>query len=153
MLNMDQAHVVTVAKNFSYFVAFVVSMEWLGLDARAVTIFAVLMVIDTITGVLRAGIVDGGRTVRSALLKRGILAKLLVLTALFSVALTAKGIGFDIGAVTQSAVSVLMLGELYSILGNVHSIRTGKHKVEFDAVAFLLGRVRTLIQKMVKSDV
>lgn len=141
---------VAIIKNFSYVLAFVGSLEWLGLNPQSVTIFATLMVIDVITGVTRAAIVEGGQSVRSAILKRGILAKLLVLTALFSVALTGKGVGFDISTLVQSAVNVLILGELYSILGNIYSVRSGKHKVEFDAVAFLLARVRELIEKALK---
>lgn len=137
-------------KNLSYVVAFMASLEWLGLNPQAVTIFSILMVIDVVTGVTRAAIVEGGRSVRSAILKRGILAKLLVLTALFSVALTGKGIGLDMKILVQSTVTVLILGELYSILGNIHSVRTGNQKMEFDAVAFLLARVRELIEKALK---
>lgn len=142
--------IIALAKNFSYFVAFVASMEWLGLNHQAVTVFAALMLIDVFTGILRAFLVEGGRSVRSATLKRGVLAKLLMLTALFSVALTGKGLGFDISGLVQAAVNVLILGELYSILGNVHSVRTGNQKVEFDAVAFLLERVKELINKALK---
>lgn len=141
---------VSLIKNFSYVVAFVASLEWLGLSPQAITIFAALMVIDVITGITRAFLVSGGQSVRSATLKRGILAKLLVLAALFSVALTGKGVGFDISHLVQAAVNVLILGELYSILGNVHSVRTGNQKVEFDAVAFLLARVKELINKALK---
>jgi len=137
-------------KNFSYLVAFVASMEWLGLDPVTISIFAVLMVIDVITGIARAYYVEGGQSIRSAILKRGVVAKLLILTALFSSALAGKGVGFDMSSVTQAAVNVLLLGELYSILGNIHSTRTGKQKVEFDAVAFLLSRVKELIQKATK---
>lgn len=141
---------IAFVKNFSYILAFAASVEWLGLNPQAVTIFSVLMIIDVITGITRAAVVTGGRSVRSAVLKRGILAKLLVLTALFSVALAGKGVGFDMGTLVQSTVNVLILGELYSILGNVHSVRTGNQKVEFDAVAFLLAQVRGLVNKALK---
>jgi len=141
---------IALIKNFSYVVTFIASMEWLGLNHQAVTIFSVLMLIDVVTGILRAALVHGGQSVRSSILKRGILAKLLVLTALFSVALAGKGLGFDMSSLVQAAVNVLILGELYSILGNVHSVRTGNQKVEFDAVAFLLDRVKELINKALK---
>lgn len=137
-------------KNLSYVVVFVTSAEWLGINPEALTIFAGLMVIDVVTGTTRAYIVAGGHSVKSAVLKRGILAKLLLLASLFSVALAGKGVGFDISTLVQAAVNVLILGELYSILGNVHSVRTGNQKVEFDAVAFLLARVRELINKALK---
>lgn len=141
---------VSAFKNLSYVVAFVASLEWLGLNPQEISIFATLMVIDVFTGIARAAVVEGGRSVRSAILKRGILAKLLVLTALFSVALAGKGVGFDMTDLVQSAVSVLILGELYSILGNIYSVRSGKQKVEFDAVAFLFARVRDLLEKALK---
>lgn len=141
---------IALAKNFSYLVTFITTMEWLGLNPQAVSIFALLMVVDVVTGVARAASVEGGRSIRSAILKRGILAKLLVLTALFSSALAGRGLGFEVSTFAQAAVNVLILGELYSILGNIHSVRTGKQKAEFDAVAFLLARVRELLEKALK---
>ncbi len=141
---------IAIIKNFSYALAFVASVEWLGLNPLAVTVFSGLMVIDVVTGVTRAILVMGGHSVRSAILKRGIVAKLLVLTALFSVALAGKGIGFEMGTLVQASVNVLILGELYSILGNIHSVRTGNQKVEFDAVSFLLDSVRGLLSKVMK---
>ena len=50
----------------------------------------------------------------------------------------------------QGAVTVFILAEAYSVLGNVHSVRTGKPKMEFDAVAVILTQVRALIEKVVK---
>ncbi len=141
---------IAMIKNFSYVLAFIASVEWLGLNPLAVTIFSGLMIIDVVTGVTRAILVTGGHSVRSAVLKRGIVAKLLVLTALFSVALAGKGIGFEMGTLVQASVNVLILGELYSILGNIHSVRTGNQKVEFDAVSFLLDSVRGLLSKVMK---
>jgi len=146
----DSISTMALFKNLSYVVAFVASLEWIGLNPQAMAVFSILMLVDIATGVTRAAIVSGGRSVRSAVLKKGVVAKLLILTAIFSVALAGKGIGFDMAVLAQAAVNVLILGELYSILGNVHSVRTGNKKIEFDAVAFILSRVRELLEKAMK---
>lgn len=137
-------------KNLSYVATFIASAEWLGLNHEALLVFAALMLIDIATGVIRVAVVDGGKAVLSSALKRGITSKFLVLTAIFSVAITGKGVGFEMDGLIQAAVNVLILGELYSILGNIHSARTGSKKVEFDAVAFILGKVREMLEKVVK---
>jgi hypothetical protein len=137
-------------KNISYIAIFTVSIEWLGFNPLSLTIFAVLMFVDVITGIARSIRLEGGNSFTSSTLKRGVISKLLLLAALMSFALTAKGMGYQIDTLAQGAVNVLSLGELYSILGNVHSARTGKVKHEFDAVTFLLARVNEVLKNVLK---
>lgn len=138
------------AKNTSYVLAFIASIEWLGFDPQSLGIYAALMIIDVITGVLRAGMVDGCRSVTSANGKRGVLSKILALSGLFAVGLMGKGVGFDVAGIMQGVVTVFILAETYSILGNVYSARTGKPKLEFDAIAWLTLQIRELLLKFVK---
>lgn len=139
----------TALKNLSYIAAFILSIEWLGFDPKTLWIYTALMIIDVCTGVIRALMVEGGRAIRSALLRKGVVAKLLLMTALFSIALTGHGVGFDMANLVQGAVTVLILGECYSILGNVHSARTGKSKSEFDALNVVLHKFKALIDKVI----
>lgn len=135
-------------KNMSYVAAFVASVEWLGFNAQSLSIYMALMFLDVATGVTRAAIVDGCRSVKSSIGIRGVLSKILVLTGLFSLGLAGKGVGFDMSPLVQGAVTVFILAELYSILGNIYSIRTKKRKVEFDAIAWLLHQVRETLMRM-----
>jgi phage-related holin len=139
-----------VAKNGSYVFTFWLSFEYLGFDPETLTILALLMIIDIMTAITRVWLNEGGQQIKSAVLKKGIAAKLLLLTGLMAVALSSKSLGFDMQNFAQAVVSIIILGELYSILGNIHSARTGEKKVEFDAVAWMLSKVRLIIDKLIK---
>lgn len=150
---MDSAtHITHFAffKNLSYVAAFIATVEYLGFSPETTGIFVVLMIIDVITGTTRAAVVEGRRSIRSSVWTRGILAKVMLMTAIFSVAITGKAVGIEATSLANAAINVLILSELYSILGNIHSIKTGKPKSEFDAVAFILGRVKSLLEKSLK---
>lgn len=137
-------------KNVSYIAAFFAFGEYLGFETEVMAIFVTLMIIDVFTGVIRAYVVEGGKALRSAIGTRGILAKVLLITAIFSVALAGKGVGVEAQALANGAMGVLILSEAYSILGNIHSIRTRKAKAEFDAVSWMLAQLRSLLEKTLK---
>lgn len=141
---------VAIAKNTSYVFTFWFSFEYLGFDPEALTILSLLMLLDICTAVTRVWLNEGGQQIKSAVLKKGIAAKLLLLTGLFAVALCSKSLGFDIQNFAQAVVSVITLGELYSVLGNIHSARTGQVKVEFDAVAWMLSKVKDILTNITK---
>jgi hypothetical protein len=142
--------ITVIAKNSSYLLVFFASLEYLGFNPEALGILGTLMLLDIATAIARVWLNEGGQNIRSSVLKRGITAKLLLITGLFAVAISSKGFGLDMQQFAQAVVSVLTLGELYSILGNIHSARTGETKVEFDAVAWMLGRVKEMLAKLIK---
>lgn len=137
-------------KNFSYILIFIASIEYLGFKPEMLGVLGLLMIIDIITAIARVWLNEGGQNIRSAVLKRGITAKLLLWAGLFSVAIASKALGFEMHEFAQGTVSVIILGELYSVLGNIHSARTGAVKVEFDALAWMLGRVKEMLTKLIK---
>lgn len=150
---MDSAsHITHLAwiKNVSYIAAFFAFGEYLGFGTEIMGIFVTLMIIDVITGIIRAYVVEGGSALRSAIGTRGILAKLLLMAAIFSVALAGKGVGIEAESLANGAMGVFILSEAYSILGNIHSTKTRKPKAEFDAVTWLLAQVRILLEKTIK---
>lgn len=140
----------TAIKNTSYVAAFIAGAEWLGFQPMTLSIFIVLMIIDVITGITRSWSLKGAKSIKSSVGIHGVLSKILLLLALFSCALAGKAVGFETSMLVQGSVTVLILGELYSILGNIHSARTGAKKVEFDAVTYLLASVKNLIKKTLK---
>lgn len=137
-------------KNVSYIAAFFAFGEYLGFETEVMAIFVTLMILDVFTGIIRAYIVEGGSALRSAIGTRGILAKILLITAIFSVAMAGKGVGVEAQALANGAMGVLIFSEAYSILGNIHSTRTRKPKAEFDAVTWMLAQMRSLLEKTVK---
>lgn len=149
MRSMDHSSAIVLIKNSTYIAAFLASVEWLGFHPQTLAIFTFLMIIDIITGIARSAMVDGAKTVSSSALRDGVLKKALLLTALFTIGLAGQGVGFDLSLYIQASVTVLMLAEMYSILGNIHSARTGKKKVEFDAVSVLLDELQKIIKRFV----
>jgi toxin secretion/phage lysis holin len=137
-------------KNVSYVIAFIGTVEYLGFTAESLSILTILMLFDILTGVSRAYCNEGGSAIRSAILRKGLLAKFLLFSGLLATALTAKGLGYDSVLYAQGIINVLMLGELFSILGNIHSIKTGQPKVEFDALTWMLNRVKGMLDKLIK---
>ena len=139
----------TFIKNSSYGVAFIVGSEFLGFEPQAGSILITLMLIDTIMGTIRSAVVNGLPSITSSIGTRGLLSKILTLVGLISLAFAFKGIGYDALAAINGVVSVFILAEAYSIIGNIHSALTGKPKVEYDAMAFLVGIVKSLLEKAV----
>lgn len=139
-----------LAKNSSYVLVFVFSLEYLGFKPETLGILGILMMLDIITAIAQVWLNEGGQQIRSSVLKRGVTAKLLLFAGLLAVALTSRAVGFEMQAFAQATLTVIILGELYSILGNIHSARTGQVKVEFDAVAWMLKRVKDILGNIIK---
>lgn len=139
-------------KNLGYVLVFVASTSWLGFEPQSVGIFMGLMTLDIIFGTVRAGIVDGPQRIRSAIFSKGIIAKLMLLGVPIACALALRGIGFNTTPLAQGIINILILSETYSILGNIHSVITRKPKNEFDAVAYILSFIKTLLDKTVRDN-
>lgn len=144
---------IAALKNATYIAAFFSAAVWLGFEPQSIGIFIALMTLDVVFGTIRAGIVDGGRSIRSALLSRGIIAKLLLLGVPVTCALALKGVGYSPQLLAQGVVNVLILSEAYSVLGNIHSALTRTPKNEFDAVAYVLSLIKTLLDKATRSSI
>ena len=137
----------TIIKNFGYIPAI-----FFGLSTESYGILAFLMIVDTITGVIRAGVVHGWRSVNSHNLSFGILSKMCLILVPVVVAVAGIGAGVDLTIIAKGALSVIILSEGYSVLGNVQSIRLKKDIAEFDAINFLLSRLRKLLEKLLVND-
>lgn len=138
----------TIAKNLGYIPA----LFFAGLSGEAHIILAVLMVVDTIFGVIRVYVVYGGEHIRSYRLSAGVLSKLTVLGVPLLIAWGGRGAGLDFLFLAQATLGVLCLAQLYSILGNIYSIRVRRDVKEFDAVAFILRKVQLLIERILKDE-
>lgn len=139
-------------KNTSYALAFVGTSHYLNISAQSAAVLGGLICTDVFTGVLKSGTIRGWRSIRSSILERGLIAKALIIVAPVTVALAGKGIGVDLSSLAQSIITVLILSEAYSVIGNIYAIRTGKITTEFDAIAYILASIRNLLKKVIIED-
>lgn len=149
----QQLDLLATLRTSSYGLAFVLSAQYLGIDAEAGTILLLLMCLDVVTGVVRSAVVNGLPSIRSTVGTRGLLSKLLTLSGVLSVALAFKGIGYNAAPAIAGIVSVFILSEAYSIVGNVHSAVTRQPKAEYDALEFLIAMVRKVLDKYTGKEV
>lgn len=138
---------ITIIKNLGYIPA-----VFLGLSTESYGILAMLMIADTITGIIRAGVIHGWRSVNSHNFSFGILSKMCLILTPMIVALAGRGSGLDLTLVATGALSMLVLSEAYSVLGNVQSIRNRKDVLEFDAMNFVLTKLREGLEKLLVTD-
>lgn len=127
-------------KNLGYIIA-----GLLGVKYDAAFAFASLMFMDVVTGIIASASCCGWRSITSRKLIFGVLSKLCLLLIPLSVSLVAKVNGNDLSFIVSSSISILAIGETYSIIGNVYSIKTGKRVPEFDALSIILSRIREFL--------
>lgn len=145
---MQETATTTVAlKHFGYVLAFL-----LGLDIHSYGILAAFMLIDLVLGTIRAGVVHGVQSIKSYKFIAGITSKLLVLTVPLIVVWAGRGAGVDLLFLAQGALAMLVLGEAYSILGNINSIRLRRDIAEYDVISSILGTVQDVLERLLASN-
>lgn len=145
---IEQAPAATIIKNMGYIPA----MFLLGISPEAYIILSMFMIIDTFLGVVRVLVVHGGREFKSYKLTAGIIAKLCVIAVPLLTVWAGRGVGVDLMSLAQWSVGALILAQFYSIMSNIYSIHIRKDVVEFDAVSFILLKLRTIIEQMTKDE-
>lgn len=139
-------------KNTSYVAVVIATAAFFEITPISVVVLSVLIILDVITGIIKSGAIYGWQSVRSKVLQRGVMAKLLLLMVPFVVAFIGKGVGISLSYVAQSSINLLILSEGYSIIGNVYAVRTGTDKQEFDAVAYVLRGIKNLLRRIIFED-
>lgn len=125
---------------------FVFLMETLQLDQDSMSVLTVLVLIDIFTGVMKT--LALGKKPSSRRLLNGFISKVLLLLVPIVFALAVKGIGVDAKSMLYMILSVLILSETYSIIGNVYTVKTRKEVEEFDAVAVILKMIRKYLDRL-----
>lgn len=132
----------TTLKNLGYVIAGI-----LGIKYDIAFAFGGLLLMDVITGTIASATCCGWRAVTSNKFIIGVLAKLLMIFMPLAVALTAIVVGMDLKFLVSSAISIMAIGEAYSICGNVYTIKSGKRVAEFDAISLILNNIREVLLK------
>lgn len=135
-------------KNITYLSAFL-----LGMNFESFVVLAVLMLLDTITGVIKTGRVSGWRAVNSHRLTFGIISKCLVILVPLILVWVGRQIGIDLLALANGVMAVLILAEAYSIIANIVAVRTGNEVKEFDAISLILGKVNQFLEAMLNKKI
>lgn len=126
---------------------------YLNLDVDVVKILLWLMLIDTVSGILKAFILS--KRFDFKVLFFGICSKLLVLLIPMVVALVGKGISktYDFVIVLDCILKVLVVSEGLSTITNFYVIKTKKEVKNFDVITLLLSSIRNLLLRIIKSTV
>lgn len=142
-MNLSTSTIANI-KNFGYIPAFLV-----GLSMENYTILAVFMGIDIITGVIKSFKVSGGHSIKSRKIQAGILSKSCILIIPVLIVWAGRGVDVNLLWFGRGALGMLILAECYSIVGNIHAITRNKEKDEFDAVSFVLNKIKFIIEKLI----
>ena len=123
-------------------------ISYLGLDAQKLTILIILMCMDMLTGTIKAYKINENITSRRWI--AGFLSKLVVLIVPFTIALMAKGVDFDVKWFIGFSLSIMVIAEAYSILGNIYTFKTGEAVAEIDAVSAIIKVLRNFLENMIE---
>lgn len=123
-------------------------VQFLEIDAKKLSILVVLMCIDMLTGIFKAYRIRENITSRRWI--AGFLSKLVVLLVPFTIALMANGVDFDVKWFIGFSLSIMVIAEAYSILGNIYTFKTGEAVAEIDAVSVIIKVLRNFIENMIE---
>jgi toxin secretion/phage lysis holin len=118
-------------------------LAYLEISQEPFTLFAILLVIDYITGLWKAKTLE--HSITSNKMKYGLISKLSLIIVPLVVAMGAKALGADSHYVLSSGMYILILSEVYSIIGNIYSTRTKQEFPEYDALAMIGKYIRNLL--------
>lgn len=124
-------------------------LNWAGINPDAFFVLSVLVVFDYITGIGKAKKLKIPITSKTS--TYGILAKLSILIMPLILGLTAKGLDVDASTFVNVAMDLIILSELYSIIGNVYTIRSGEKIAEYDALSLLANKIKQTMLKLADS--
>ncbi len=125
-------------------------LAYLEISQEPFTLFALLLIIDYITGLTKAKTL--GQTITSNKMKYGLISKLSLIIVPLVVAIGAKALGADSHYILSSGMYILILSEVYSIIGNIYSTRTKEEFPEYDALAMIGKQIRIILLRQAGDD-
>lgn len=129
-------------------IALIVSfiITYLNLNVELILVLTTLIFIDYITGIYRAYTLC--ENVTSHRMKYGILSKLVLILIPITLSLMAKGVGLDFHIIVNLGLSLLIISEGYSVIGNIYTSRTGENLPELDIIKILAGKILEYIYRV-----
>lgn len=136
------------------YAAFGASFAYFGIPQEAYWILASLILLDTLTGAMRAIVVDA-KSFSSCALRNGALAKLMLLLVPVLVAMLSKTVPEPASTMLLSSVDgvigIIALSEAYSILSNIGKIIGKQDGSEMDGVSFVISKLLSIIKSIFDS--
>jgi phage-related holin len=120
---------------------------FLNVDLDVAHIIMWLMLIDTITGIIKS-IVVGKLMFTFKAFYSGILTKFVLLLIPMLVSLTAMGLGYEFKWVIDSALRLIVLSESISVLTNIISIKQRRNIQNRDYLSLILNIIRGWMMSM-----
>jgi phage-related holin len=126
-------------------IIFVVStlLAYLNISIEPFGLFAVLLIFDYITGLMKAKRLN--ESITSNKMKYGLASKLVLLLIPLTIAIASKAVGADAHYILLSGMYILILSEAYSIIGNVYAFNKKEELPEIDALAVLAKYIRNIL--------
>ena len=115
-------------------------LTYTGINAEVFGIFSALVVTDFVTGILKARTL--GQSITSNKAKYGVASKFSLVLLPIVMAAGAKAIGQDAGTLFVWGMNLLIISEVYSIIGNIYTVRSGTELPEWDVISLLGKRIR-----------
>lgn len=117
-----------------------------GLSHEAVGILALLLALDVITALIRVAITNP-KDLSSKTGLVGIISKCLTFMIPFIIVIVGKGAGIPMQGFATMAVTVLVVFEGWSVIGNIGQIRSKDTTLnEYDAVSNLIKRTQNMFK-------
>lgn len=147
MQNESMSSFIAWAKLFGYFLS-VAIFDYLDIPQDQFYILWSLMVIDTITGVAKAWRLNAVQ-ITSHTMWLGVVKKLLTLLLILSLALATKWVGLQMVHLLSGTLWILIIAELYSIIQNIYTFRTGVLLPEYDAISIVLKKLGDFMKRKI----
>lgn len=142
---------VSIKLVYNLFIVFAASiLTFLGLNAETFFLFSLLLLFDFITGIGKARAL--GHNITSDKMKYGIISKMSLVIIPLVLGIAAKAMQMPSENILFIGMNILILSEAYSIIGNVYAIRTKDELPEYDALALLGKKIRSMLIKMSGGD-
>lgn len=139
---IDKMTEATTTLKLASYPIFAAIFQYTQISHEAAAILACLLVADVVTALIRVWVIDPS-TFSSRVGIVGVISKCLTFSIPFIIAIVGKGAGFDMKLFVEASMSILIVFEGWSVLGNIGQIRKKDSTIgEYDAVSFLLRKVQ-----------
>lgn len=119
-----------------------------GLPLAPGVILTFIMLLDFVSALAKCYVLE--RPITSRKMKSGVLSKMLMLLVPLVMALTASAIGMDLVWFVTWVVNLMILGEAYSFISNVHAVKYKRELPEWNVLAILTRRLRDIVEEGLK---
>ena len=127
--------------------AWMFAIFWL--NELAIWMLTLLIIVDTLTWFTKAWI---NKEAKSSQAIRGIISKFYLLLIPICISAVWLVAGLNLSWLISATLWMLAFAELYSIIANIHEIRTRKKLPEYDAVSAVISGLLKVIRKILDSN-